>query len=67
MSPLLARSLRLAIVLAGVTLGAAAVVLADQGSHSVSDTFYVASPALLVVALSASALLFLLERQARRR
>lgn len=67
MTPLLARSVRILILLVAITLVVGAVVVADQGSHSVSDTLISASPALLVVALASAALLFALERSARAR
>lgn len=67
MSPLLHRSLALSILLMAVTLGVAAVVVADQGSHSVSDTLIGASPVLALVALGALLAIVAVERAARAR
>jgi hypothetical protein len=66
MSPLLARSLRLAIVLVGITLGVGVFVLADQRSHSASDTLYAASVPVLVVFLGTAIVLWVVGRGAGR-
>ena len=66
MSPLLARSMRIAIVLVGITLGMGAVVIADQRSHSASDTLYAASVPVLVVFLATAIVLWLVGRRAGR-
>jgi hypothetical protein len=66
MSPVLFRSLRLLIVLVGVSLAIVALVAVDDQSHSVSDTLYGASVPVLLIGLLSVLALVLLERQARR-